>query len=85
MKDHGEFILVDEVKPKRIWKKILYFIIRIPIAFINFLKAHISTKPLKNFEERLEEHNFQVVEEKLYLLDTLKLMRIKKKTINKEE
>jgi len=85
MKDDGEFILVDEVKPKKILKKVLYFMIRIPIAFINFLKAHVSTKPLKNFEERLNDHNFQIEEEKLYLLDTLKLMRIKKQTSNKEE
>ncbi len=85
LKDNGEFILVDEVKPKNILKKILYFMIRIPISLINFLKAHISTKPLKNFEEKISEHNFQVIEEKLYLLDTLKLIRIKKNLANKED
>ncbi len=84
IEDNGEFILVDEVKPKNLWKRILYFIIRIPLAFINFLKTHVSTKPLKNFEEKLEEHNFQVIEEKFYLLDTLKLMRIKKLIIEEE-
>ena len=78
LKDTGEFILVDEVKPEKIRKKILYFIIKIPIAFVNFIKVHVSTKPLKNFEDRLKEHNFQIIEKKLYLLDTLKLMRIKK-------
>ncbi|MFX1393349.1 MAG: class I SAM-dependent methyltransferase, partial [Promethearchaeota archaeon] len=78
LKDNGEFILVDEVKPKKLRKKILYFIVRIPIAFINFVKVHVSTKPLRNFEDRLKKHNFQIIEEKLYLLDTLKLMRIKK-------
>lgn len=84
LKDNGEFILVDEVKPRKLMKRILYSIIRIPLAFINFLKVHISTKSLKNFEERLEEHNFQIIEEKLYLVDTLKLMRVKKQKTNRE-
>lgn len=78
MRDNGEFILVDEAKPKKIWKKILYFIIRIPLVFITFLKSHASTKPLKDLEEKLQDCKFRIVEEKLYLLDTLKLMRIKK-------
>lgn len=85
LKDTGEFILVDEVKPKKKSKRILYFMIRIPIAFINFIQTHISTKPLKNFEDRLKAHKFQIIEEKLYLLDTLKLMRIRKLPISNEE
>jgi len=80
LKDDGQFILVDEVKPKNFSKKILYFIIRIPIAFINFLKAHISTKRLKNLEEKLVGHKFKIIEKKLYLYDSLILMRLKKQS-----
>ncbi|MFX1396787.1 MAG: corrinoid protein-associated methyltransferase CpaM [Promethearchaeota archaeon] len=79
LKENGEFILVDEVKPKKFWKKVVYFFIRIPLALITFLKSQLSTKPLKNVEKRLEEYNFEIIEEKLFLLDTLKLFRIKKK------
>jgi len=80
MRDNGELILVDEVKPKKIWKKIIYFLIRIPLVFITFIKSHASTKRLKNFEKKLNECKLEIVEEKLYLLDTLKLIRIKKIT-----
>ncbi len=80
LKDDGEFILVDEVKPKKIWKKILYFFVRIPLVFITYLKSQLLTKSLKNIEKKLEEHNFSLIEEKYYLLDTLKLFRLKKKT-----
>lgn len=79
LKDNGEFIILDEVKPKKIWKKIVYFFIRIPLAFINFLKAHVSTSALKGFDEKLEAFNFMILEEHLYLLDTLKLVRARKK------
>ncbi|MFX1366518.1 MAG: corrinoid protein-associated methyltransferase CpaM [Promethearchaeota archaeon] len=78
LKENGEFILVDEVKPKKLWKKIIYFIIRIPLVLITFLKSQLTTKRLKDIEKRLEAHNFKIIEEKLYLLDTLKLFRTKK-------
>ncbi len=80
LKDDGEFILVDEVKPKKIWKKIVYFFVRIPIVIITYFKSQLTTKYLKNIEKRLENHNFSLIEEKYYLLDTLKLFRLKKMT-----
>ncbi|MFX1313725.1 MAG: corrinoid protein-associated methyltransferase CpaM [Promethearchaeota archaeon] len=79
LKENGEFILVDEVKPKNFWKKVIYFIIRIPLVLITFLKSQLTTKRLKDIEKRLETNNFEIIEEKLYLLDTLKLFRIKKR------
>jgi ubiquinone/menaquinone biosynthesis C-methylase UbiE len=78
LKSNGELIILDEVKPTKLWKKILYFFVRIPLAFINFLKAHVSTSSLKSFDEKLGAHNFLILEEHLYLLDTLKLVRAKK-------
>lgn len=78
LKDDGEFILVDEVKPKKVWKKIVYFFIRIPLVIITYFKSQLTTKSLKNLEERLESYKFSLIEEKYYLLDTLKLFRLKK-------
>ncbi|MFW9941252.1 MAG: corrinoid protein-associated methyltransferase CpaM, partial [Candidatus Thorarchaeota archaeon] len=84
LKDAGEFILVDEVKPKVFWKKVLFFIIRVPLVIITFLKSQLTTKSLKNFEERLKKHRFEIIDEKYYLLDTLKLFRIQKRVDKKE-
>ncbi len=78
LKENGEFILIDEVKPKIFWRKVLYFIIRIPLALITFIKAHVSTKSLEDIEKRLQNHSFIIIEEKLYLLDSLKIIRSKK-------
>ncbi|MFX1478854.1 MAG: corrinoid protein-associated methyltransferase CpaM [Promethearchaeota archaeon] len=78
LKDDGEFILVDEVKPKKIWKRIIYFLIRIPLLIITYFESQLTTKSLKNMEERLERHNFSIIEEKSYLLDSLKLFRLRK-------
>jgi len=70
--------LIDEVKPKIFWRKVLYFIIRIPLALITFIKTHVSTKSLEDIEKRLQNHSFIIIEEKLYLLDSLKIIRSKK-------
>ncbi|MFX1410470.1 MAG: corrinoid protein-associated methyltransferase CpaM [Promethearchaeota archaeon] len=78
LKENGEFILVDEVKPKKLWKKMIYSLIRIPLVLTTFIKSHLTTKPIKNLEERLIQHNFIIIEKKLYLLDSLKLIRLKK-------
>ncbi len=80
LKDDGEFILVDEVKPKKVWKKIVYFFVRIPLVIITYFKSQLTTNYLKNIEKRLESHNFSLIEEKYFLLDTLKLIRLKKMT-----
>jgi len=79
LKDDGEFILVDEVKPKKLGKKIVYFFIRIPLVIITYFKSQLTTKSLRNIEVRLESNKFSLIEEKYYLLDTLKLFRLKKK------
>ncbi|MFW9880110.1 MAG: corrinoid protein-associated methyltransferase CpaM [Candidatus Thorarchaeota archaeon] len=79
LKDDGEFILVDEVKPKKIWKRIIYFLIRIPLLIITYFESQLTTKSLKNMEEKLERHNFSIIEEKSYLLDSLKLFRLRKR------
>lgn len=78
LKDNGEFFLIDEVKPKRLWKKVIYFMIRVPLVLITFLRTQLTTSALVNFEKKLAQNGFSIVEEKLYLLDTLKLMRLKK-------
>lgn len=81
LKDDGEFFLVDEVKPKKWWKKIIYLLMRIPLALTTYLRTQLTTSALVNFEKKLEQTNFSIIEENLYLLDTLKLMRLKKNDI----
>ncbi|MFW9820513.1 MAG: corrinoid protein-associated methyltransferase CpaM [Candidatus Thorarchaeota archaeon] len=80
LKDDGEFILVDEVKPNKIWKRIAYFFIRVPIVVITYLKSQLTTQSLKNVKERFESHRFSLIEERHYLLDSLKLFRFRKIT-----
>jgi len=78
LKDDGELILIDEVKPTRFWKKIRFKLIRVPISLITFFKTHLSTKPLNKIDEKLQINNFEIIEKKLFLYDSLIMIRAKK-------
>ncbi len=78
LKEGGELIIIDEVLPKKFWKRALYYLIRFPTAIITYLLSRLSTKPLKDLERKLDAHHFNIVETKLFLLDTLTLYKIKK-------
>jgi len=79
LKLDGEFIILDEVKPKKMWKRIIYALIRIPLLIVTFFSTHLTTHPLKEIIDLLKKNNFLIIEEKEFLLDSLKLIRAKKK------
>jgi ubiquinone/menaquinone biosynthesis C-methylase UbiE len=78
LEDEGEFILVDEVRPRSLWKRFAFYIIRIPLAIVTYFKAQLTTHPLFHMTDLVKEHGFEIIEEKLYLLDTLQLLRVRK-------
>ncbi|MHA1766377.1 MAG: corrinoid protein-associated methyltransferase CpaM [Promethearchaeota archaeon] len=78
LKPEGEFIIVDEMIPRKIWQKLLYYAIRIPLVFLTYIITNLSTKSLEDIYELLEDYNFRILEERSYLLDSLRLIRVKK-------
>ncbi|MHA1685743.1 MAG: corrinoid protein-associated methyltransferase CpaM [Candidatus Heimdallarchaeaceae archaeon] len=51
----GYFILADEIYPKKIYKRIFYWLIRFPLLVITFILTQQTTSPLKNIEQLLAE------------------------------
>ena len=51
----GYFILADEMYPKKIYKRIFYWLIRFPLLVITFILTQQTTSPLKNIEQLLAE------------------------------
>lgn len=56
----GTFILADEMLPKNIFKRIIYYILKSIVAIITLVLTQQSTKPLKNIEKLLAENNLSV-------------------------
>jgi ubiquinone/menaquinone biosynthesis C-methylase UbiE len=78
LEEKGEFILVDEVRPRRLWKRIAFYIVRIPLAIATYFKSQLTTHPLSHMTDMVKEHGFEVIEERYYLFDTLQLLRLRK-------
>ena len=51
----GYFILADEIYPKKIYKRIFYWLIRFSLLVITFILTQQTTSPLKNIEQLLAE------------------------------
>jgi len=78
LEDEGEFIIVDEVRPRSLWKRIVFYIVRIPLAIATYFKAQLTTHPLSHMTDLVKEYGFEIIEERFYLLDTLQLLRLRK-------
>lgn len=71
LKPNGRLILVDEQIPKNVLMRILFGLIRLPIAFITFLLTRTTTRRLRGVETFLQQTGYKIHEEKKYLGGTL--------------
>ena len=74
LKPHGKIILLDEVIPASLGKKILYYLVRIPFKLIAYLFAQTTTRPLGSIEEELSKTHFRIEFSSRYLFDSLQLI-----------
>ncbi|MFQ6065270.1 MAG: corrinoid protein-associated methyltransferase CpaM [Candidatus Bathyarchaeia archaeon] len=74
LKPDGKIIIADEVKPRSLGKRILYYLIRIPLVAITYLFAQTTTRPLKNIEQKIFDARFRVEYTSRYFLDSLELI-----------
>jgi len=70
LKPGGLFLVADEVRPTRIYKRILVWLLRIWLRLVVFIFAQTSTRALTNFPEKIKEAGFDVVSMKLNRSET---------------
>jgi len=49
----GRLIIEDEVVPSSLWKRMVHFLIRIPLSIITYIIAQSLTRPVKDLERKL--------------------------------
>jgi len=74
LKPDGKIILLDEVIPASLGKKIFYYLIRIPLKLIVYLFAQTTMYPLQSIEEKLSKAHFKIEFSSSYLFDVLQLI-----------
>jgi len=78
LKPNGLLIIEDEVRPKSLKKKIIYYIVRIPLALITYIISQSLTKPVKEIERKLSEVGFKIEANFKFFLDSLVLIIARK-------
>lgn len=70
----GKLIVADEVLPASWWRRIPFYLVRVPLAAVTFLLTQNTTHALRSFEDRLSTAGFQVGRVERYLFGTLALI-----------
>lgn len=71
LKPKGTLIIIDEVVPKNIFKRILHLLIRIPVVIITYILTQTTTKAVKKLPEKIESANFKVTSTEYAFLGSL--------------
>jgi ubiquinone/menaquinone biosynthesis C-methylase UbiE len=78
LKPKGMLLIADEVIPKNILKRILSWIVRLPLVVITYLITQTTTSAVKNLPEKIEASGLKVVSCRLNKLENfLELIAVK--------
>ncbi len=56
----GRLVVVDEVRPPAFWARLLYWLVRIPLALVTWLLTRASTSPLAGLEAQLGRSGYRI-------------------------
>jgi len=74
LRSGGRLVVADEVLPASWWRRILFHLVRLPLAAVTLLLTQNRTHALRSLESRLTEAGFRVVSSERYLVGTLALV-----------
>lgn len=78
LKPSGVFVLADEVKPRNSLKRLVHFIVRLPLAFFTYVVAQTGTKALSNISEEISKAGFEILSEEQSFLGGFIIISAKK-------
>jgi len=78
LKDSGLFVLAGEVMPNSFVKKLIYFLVRLPLACGTYLIAQTGTKTNSDMEGELSQAGFELLGEQRSLLESFSLVWTRK-------
>ncbi len=78
LKPDGTLVTACEVLPKNIFKRLLYHLVRLPLAIITYIIAQTGTRPIHNFNDELINAGFEIIDEQYSFLDSFVIITAKK-------
>ena len=70
----GRLVIADEIVPQNWWQRVVFYLIRWPLAALTFLVTQNTTHALRSFEDRLQRVGYRVRSRQDYLLGSLSLI-----------
>jgi ubiquinone/menaquinone biosynthesis C-methylase UbiE len=70
----GRLIIADEVIPEGLLRRLLYYLVRLPLALITWLLTRAKTHPLRRLPQELAAAGFWTETSDLYLVGSLELL-----------
>jgi len=78
LRKNGTLVIAVEVQPRRILKRILHFLLRLPLSIITYLVAQTGTKAVKRLTEEIQAFGFEVAAEDRSFLDSFSVISAQK-------
>ena len=79
LKDSGRLVLAGEVKPQGFFKRLIHFLIRLPLATATYLIAQTGTRAVPDMAEEISLSGFEVQGEQRTLLGSFSVVSARKK------
>jgi ubiquinone/menaquinone biosynthesis C-methylase UbiE/NAD-dependent dihydropyrimidine dehydrogenase PreA subunit len=74
LKPSGVLVIADEVRPRAFIKRLVYRIVRVPLAIATYFVAQIGTKAIPEIAKEITKAGFSILSEKRSLLDSFAVL-----------
>jgi len=79
LKKSGTLVLAGEVKPKNIVKRLIHFLVRLPLAMVTYMIAQAGTRAVPDMSEEVARAGFEVLGEQRSFLGSFSMVWAQKK------
>ncbi len=78
LKPEGTLVIAAEVRPGKLLKKVLHFLVRFPLTVLTYIIAQTGTKPLTRISEEITESGFRIIGDNRSFLDSFAILSARK-------
>lgn len=78
LKHDGTFVIAAEVPPEKLPKRIVHFLVRLPLSVFTYIIAQTGTKPFARMAEEITDSGMRITREERSFLDSFSIITAEK-------
>lgn len=78
LKEQGLLLIADEVRPHGIFRRIIHWVIKVPLLIITYVLAQTSTRAVKNLPQRIDDMGFRIEKKRFNKLQDFMELKARK-------